>query len=137
MVDIIPRGGGFPRLGRGCKPRHHLHSDGVVGKNTLEALNRPVEAKIDQIEINLEPLRWVMHALEGKFVIVGMAGFEVFVYDDNQILWTSRFQVGRPYRQTPVFESEIKYLILNLTWTVPPGILAKDILPAVKKIPAT
>lgn len=32
-----------------------------------------------------------------------------------------------------MFKTEIKYLVLNPTWTVPPGILAKDILPAVKK----
>lgn len=115
--------------------RHYLTADGAVGKQTLEKLNVPVEAKIDQIRINLERLRWVLHAIEGPFVIVDIAGFEIFVYKDNQILWTSRVQVGKPYRRTPVFKSEIKFIVLNPTWTVPPGILAKDILPAVKKDP--
>ncbi len=113
--------------------RHHLTTDGSVGKQTLEALNVPVENRIDQIRINLERTRWVLHAISGQFVIVDIAGFEVFVYKDNEIVWTSRVQVGRPYRQTPVFKSEIKYLDLNPTWTIPPGILAKDTLPAVKK----
>ncbi|MDX1709114.1 MAG: L,D-transpeptidase family protein, partial [Desulfobacterales bacterium] len=116
--------------------RHYLTADGAVGKQTLERLNVPVENKIDQIRINLERLRWVLHAIEGRFVIVDIAGFEVFVYEDNRVLWTSRVQVGKPYRRTPVFKSEIKYLVLNPTWTVPPGILAKDILPAVKKDPS-
>jgi murein L,D-transpeptidase YcbB/YkuD len=116
--------------------RHHLAADGAVGKQTLEALNVPVENRIDQIRINLERLRWVLHAISGKFVIADIAGFKVFVYKDNEIIWTSRVQVGRPYRQTPVFKSEITYLELNPTWTVPPGILAKDILPAVKKDPS-
>ena len=115
--------------------RHHLTADGSVGKQTLEALNMPVENKIDQIRINLERLRWVLHAIEGPFVIADIAGFEVFMYKDDEIAWRSRVQVGKPYRQTPVFKSEIKYLVLNPTWTVPPGILAKDILPAVKKDP--
>jgi len=113
--------------------RHHLTTDGSVGKQTLETLNVPVENRIDQIRINLERTRWVLHAISGQFVIVDIAGFEVFVYKDNEIVWTSRVQVGRPYRQTPVFKSEIKYLDLNPTWTIPPGILAKDTLPAVKK----
>ncbi|MEA3546059.1 MAG: L,D-transpeptidase family protein [Thermodesulfobacteriota bacterium] len=113
--------------------RHHLTTDGSVGKQTIEALNVPVENRIDQIRINLERLRWVLHAISGQFVIVDIAGFEVFVYQDNKIVWTSRVQVGRPYRQTPVFKSEITYLDLNPTWTIPPGILAKDTLPAVKK----
>ena len=113
--------------------RHHLAADGAVGKQTLAALNVPVEDRIDQIRINLERLRWVLHAISGQFVIADIAGFEVFVYDNDKVIWTSRVQVGRSYRQTPVFKSEIKYLDLNPTWTIPPGILAKDILPAVKK----
>jgi murein L,D-transpeptidase YcbB/YkuD len=115
--------------------RHYLAADGAVGKQTLEALNVPVENRIDQIRINLERLRWVLHAISGKFVIADIAGFKVFVYKDNEIIWTSRVQVGRPYRQTPVFKATITYMELNPTWTVPPGILAKDILPAVKKDP--
>ncbi len=115
--------------------RHHLTADGAVGKDTLAALNVPVEDRVDQIRVNLERLRWVLHAIEGQFVIVDIAGFEIFVYKDNHVLWTSRVQVGKPYRETPVFKSEIKYLELNPTWTVPPGILAKDILPAVQKDP--
>jgi murein L,D-transpeptidase YcbB/YkuD len=119
----------------GFQRRHHLTVDGAVGKQTLEALNVPVEDRIDQIRINLERLRWVLHAISGKFVIADIAGFEVFVYKDNETIWTSRVQVGRPYRQTPVFKATITYMELNPTWTVPPGILAKDILPAVKKDP--
>ena len=115
--------------------RHHLTADGAVGKQTLAALNAPVEDRIDQIRINLERARWVLHAISGQFVIADIAGFEVFVYENDKIVWTSRVQVGRPYRRTPVFKSEIKYLDLNPTWTIPPGILTKDILPAVKKDP--
>jgi murein L,D-transpeptidase YcbB/YkuD len=115
--------------------RHHLAADGAVDKQTLEDLNVPVEKRIDQIRINLERLRWVLHAINGKFVIADIAGFKVFVYKDNEIIWTSRVQVGRPYRQTPVFKATITYMELNPTWTVPPGILAKDILPAVKNDP--
>ena len=115
--------------------RHYLTADGTVGQQTLAALNVPVEDRIDQIRINIERTRWVLHAISGQFVITDIAGFEVFVYKDDKIVWTSRVQVGKPYRRTPVFKSEIKYLDLNPTWTIPPGILAKDILPAVKKNP--
>jgi murein L,D-transpeptidase YcbB/YkuD len=36
-----------------------------------------------------------------------------------------------------VFRSAITYLVFNPTWTVPPGILAKDILPAQRRDPTT
>ncbi len=85
--------------------------------------------------MNLERLRWVLHAVSGKFVAADVAGFNIYVYNDDELLWTTRVQVGKPYRETPVFKSEIKYIELNPTWTIPPGILAKDVLPAVKKDP--
>jgi murein L,D-transpeptidase YcbB/YkuD len=115
--------------------RHRLTADGVVGKKTLEALNVSVEARIDQIRVNLERARWVLHAVSGKIVLVDIAGFHVFFYEEDRITWESRVQVGRPYRRTPVFRSDIKYLVFNPTCTVPPGILRRDILPAVKKNP--
>ncbi|MGD8959210.1 MAG: L,D-transpeptidase family protein [Desulfobacteraceae bacterium] len=115
--------------------RHRLALDGTVGKNTLEALNMPVQARIDQIRINLDRARWVLHAINGNFVLVDIAGFEAYFFRGNNKLWESRVQVGTPYRRTPVFRSNIKYLVFNPTWTVPPGILKKDILPAVKKNP--
>jgi murein L,D-transpeptidase YcbB/YkuD len=115
--------------------RHRLTVDGAVGKNTLEALNMPVETRIDQIRVNLDRARWVLHAIVGKFVLVDIAGFQAYFFQEDGIIWESRVQVGRPYRRTPVFRSDIKYLVLNPEWTVPPGILRKDILPAVKKNP--
>jgi murein L,D-transpeptidase YcbB/YkuD len=54
--------------------RHRLVADGVVGKNTLEALNVPVEKRIEQIRVNLDHARWVLHAIVGKFVLVDIAG---------------------------------------------------------------
>ena len=115
--------------------RHRLHPDGAVGTKTLEALNVPVGQRIDQIRVNLERARWVLHELGGEFVLVDIAGFHAFLYQDGKVTWTSRVQVGKPYRNTPVLKSAMKYLEFNPTWTIPPGILSKDILPAMKKDP--
>lgn len=115
--------------------RHYLTADGVAGKKTVEAMNVPVEDRIDQIRVNLERARWVLHEIKGDFVLADIAGFTVFYVRDGEIFWRSRVQVGKPYRETPVFKSKIKYLVFNPTWTVPPGILYKDLLPAVKKDP--
>jgi murein L,D-transpeptidase YcbB/YkuD len=44
-------------------------------------------------------------------------------------------QVGKPFRKTPVFKSEINRVTLNPTWTVPPGIMRNDTLPKIRKDP--
>lgn len=115
--------------------RHGLGTDGVVGRQTLEALNVSVEDRIDQTRVNLERSRWVFKDIQGDFLIINIAGFKAYFVRDNQLIWTSRVMVGRPYRRTPVFKSEIKYMILNPTWTVPPIILRNDVLPRVKTDP--
>ena len=113
-----------------------MTSDGAVGAATRAAMNVPVSARIDQLRVNLERARWVLHEIKGEFVLVDIAGFDVAYFRNDEPIWTSKVVVGRPYRETPVFKSEITYVVLNPTWTIPPGILAKDTLPAVRRDPA-
>ncbi len=116
--------------------RHGLEEDGAVGATTLAALNVPIEARLEEIRVNLERGRWLLHDLAPTFVVVNVAGFEVYFLRDHEIVWSARAQVGKPYRQTPIFRSSLTYLVLNPTWTVPPGILANDILPAQRRDPS-
>jgi murein L,D-transpeptidase YcbB/YkuD len=115
--------------------RHALTPDGAVGPGTLAALNVPVSARIDQIRINLERARWVLHEIQGDFVLVDVAGFYVSYFRNDEPIWTSKVIVGRPYRETPIFKSLITYVVFNPTWTIPPGILVKDKLPIIRKDP--
>jgi len=113
--------------------RHNLDADGAIGARTLAAMNVTVDERIDQIRVNLERLRWVVRDMEDEFVVTNIASFRTFLVRNREVIWTGRSQVGRFYRQTPVFKAKIKYLQFNPTWTVPPGILRNDILPAVQK----
>jgi murein L,D-transpeptidase YcbB/YkuD len=113
----------------------YLAADGHLGKATLAALNVPVAARIEQLRVNLERARWLLHQLQGDFVVVDIAGYQVAYYKDGKPVWRSRVQVGKPYRSTPVFKSKITYLTLNPTWTVPPTILKNDILPKLRRNP--
>ena len=115
--------------------RHNLDVDGVIGKGTLEQMNVPVASRIEQIRVNLERIRWVKRNLGDEFVLVNIAGFKVYYFRDDKLVWKSRAQVGTDYRKTPIFRDDINYLVFNPTWTVPPTILRKDILPKLKKDP--
>lgn len=116
--------------------RHGLEVDGAVGRGTRAALNVPVAERIEQLRINLERARWVLQDLDPEFVLVDIAGFSVLYVRDAEVLWRSRAVVGRSYRKTPIFRGEMRYLVLNPTWTIPPTIVAEDVLPAVKRDPS-
>ena len=115
--------------------RHGLDTDGLTGKNTLAAMNVSVEERIQQIRANLERTRWILHDLPPSAVLVDIAGFEVHYRHNNETLWRSKVMVGEPYNQTPVFRSAITYLVLNPTWTIPPGMLKNETIPKILKDP--
>lgn len=125
LAEVVKR---FQRL-------HGLDDDAVVGPATLQALNVSVESRIDQLRVNLERTRWVFRDLENRYLIVNIAGFHAYLRENTRTLWDSRVVVGTPYRKTPVFKAKMTYLVLNPTWRVPPTILKKDIIPAIRAHP--
>jgi L,D-transpeptidase YcbB len=116
--------------------RHGLDADGAVGKGTLAELNVPLSQRVEQMRINLDRGRVLLHDLPEEFVAVNVAGFRAWLVRDGKTVWQGRVQVGRSYRKTPIFRSTISYLVLNPTWTVPPGIIQNDILPDARRDPA-
>ena len=114
----------------------YLDADGNVGGETIAALNVPIQDRIGQVRANLERARWLLHSLQGTFVVVDVAGYKVTYYRDGNPVWKSRVQVGKPYRSTPIFRSQITYVTFNPTWTIPPTILKNDVLPKIRKNPA-
>ncbi len=115
---------------------HGLEADGLAGKNTIAAMNVPVEERIQQIRANLERTRWILHDMPPSAVLVDIAGFQVHYRHNGETLWSSRVMVGQPYNQTPVFRSAITYLVLNPTWTIPPGMLKNETIPKILKNPS-
>lgn len=113
--------------------RHGLADDGILGPATLRALNVPVEQRIQSLELSLERARWVMNGLADDFILVNIAGFEAYLVRGREVAWRTRVQVGRPYRQSPVFRDEMRYLVFNPTWTVPRSIATRDLLPQIQR----
>lgn len=111
----------------------YLDDDGVVGAATRAALNISVQARIDLVRVNLERGRWLLHDLSNDFVIVDVAGYKIYFFRNGEIIWESLVQVGRPVRSTPIFRANITHITFNPTWTIPPTILRKDVLPKLKK----
>jgi murein L,D-transpeptidase YcbB/YkuD len=115
--------------------RHSLDDDGIVGKQTIASMNVPVGHRIDQLRASLERLRWVNQEAAETLVAVNIAGYRAYFYRDGEMEWSTRAMVGKSYRKTPVFRGDIQYMEFNPTWTIPPGILRNDTLPAIKRDP--
>lgn len=115
--------------------RHGLQVDGEVGTGTIAALNIPASHYFHRIAVNMERWRWLRRDLGGRYILVNIAAFTLDVVENGHPLLHMPVVVGKDYRRTPVFSSEMTYLVLNPFWYVPPTIATEDILPAVKRDP--
>lgn len=113
--------------------RHGMVPSGVVNLQTSAVMNVPVEQRIREIELNMERWRWLPRDLGHRHIRVNIAGLYVHVLEGDSIAFTSRVMVGQRYRMTPVFSDRMTYLVLNPTWTIPPGILEEDKLPLIRR----
>jgi len=109
------------------------NTDGAIGKNALRALNMTVEQRIDQLYVNMERLRWMPDSLEHTYIQVNIADFTLDVFREGDTLLRMRTIVGKEYRETPVFNARITYLVFSPSWTVPPTIQRNDVIPEVRR----
>ncbi len=142
--DVVNQGGeqdsnfydhGLAEAVKRFQSRHGIDPDGKVGPQTLVELNVPVTARIDQIRASLERTRWVFRDIQEDYLVVNIAAFTLDFVRDQRRVWTTPVQVGKPYHATPIFQSSMKYLVLNPTWTIPQGILKNETLPDIRADP--
>lgn len=121
------------RAVRAFQRRHGLEADGVVGKETRAALNVPVEARIRQLVLNLERLRWLPEDLEPRYLFINIAGYSLQVVEGAAPVLAMRVIVGTPRTATPVFSTRLTEVVLAPYWHVPTSIAHSEILPHVRR----
>jgi L,D-transpeptidase YcbB len=107
---------------------HRLKESGVIDRATVEAMNVPVRARIDQVRVNLERARWVLGGLGQDFLLVNLPAFKAYLIQGDRNVWESRTQIGEEAMQTPTFRAQIRTVVFNPDWSVPESILQNEIL---------
>ncbi|NVJ65820.1 MAG: L,D-transpeptidase family protein [Gammaproteobacteria bacterium] len=115
--------------------RHGLEADGVLGKNTIAALNVSPQQRVEQLLVNLERIRWYAHKPVGRLIKVNIPSFELTAYEDGKVSLKKAVIVGQTERQSPIFEDRIQYLVMNPTWIVPWKLATRDKLPLIQEDP--
>lgn len=120
---------------RNFQRRHGLPADGILGPSTLGELNRPVEERIRQLEVNLERWRWLPKTLGERYIQVNIADLTLNAVDNGHAVLSMPVVVGNANRKTPVFSASLQYLVFAPYWFVPPTIFKVDKLPRLRADP--
>ena len=115
--------------------RHGLAPDGRLGPQTVKQLNIPLSTRIEQLRLTLERWRWVPYAFTTPPIVVNIPEFRLRAYAGNgKIALRMNVIVGKASRhETPVFERDMKYVVVRPYWNVPPSIQRSEIVPAIRR----
>jgi murein L,D-transpeptidase YcbB/YkuD len=121
--------------------RHGLKADGIVGKNTLAALNTPFSKRIRQIELALERFRWLPRFNHDEpLIMVNIPAFQLWAFESGNLQSSDALSmkvivgIARE-NQTPVFLANLDYLVFRPYWNVPKKITVDEILPKAQEDP--
>ncbi len=123
---------------RGFQEAKGMPSHGTLDLGTIKALNAEQDQRTRQIEdiiANMERWRWLPRQLGDFHVWVNIPEYLVRVIQQEMPLYQGRVVVGKKETPTPIFSSSIQYLVVNPTWTPPPSIVKKELLPLYEKDP--
>ena len=115
--------------------RHGLEADGILGKQTVRELNVPIWRRIQQLELNLARAQSLPDISSGKHLLVNIPAYKLYLYDNQQLAYTSNVVVGKKKHKTPTISSELTKIILSPYWNVPRSITKNEIIPEIQKDP--
>ena len=99
-----------------------LKPDGVIGKDTLKAVNTSARDRARQLAVAMERLRWLDRQAPATRIDVNTAAASLRYWRDGALADERRVVVGQPDWKTPQLGSPMYQLVANPTWTVPRSI---------------
>jgi murein L,D-transpeptidase YcbB/YkuD len=113
--------------------RFGLTEDGVIGPSFLKELTVSPAARIRQLLINMERIRWVPAEPGTDYLLVNIPEFRLHVYEKGRYLFGMNVVVGQTAHQTVIFNGTLKYVVFSPYWNIPQSIIKNEILPTLSR----
>lgn len=104
-----------------------------IQDSTLNALVYNTDSLLKKLSVNQERLRWLPQRFEDKYVLVNVPQMELVIKNQGKDTMHMRVVVGKRSRATPSMSADMVNIVFNPTWTVPKGIMKKDIVPGMQR----
>ena len=111
----------------------------ALARDITEAPDDSSEFKSDrlrQVELNMERWRWMPRTLGERYLVVNIPEYRLRVVEGKRTTLEMKVVVGKEATQTPVFSDVVDRIVINPDWSVPEGITANEIAPAMAQDPS-
>jgi L,D-transpeptidase YcbB len=81
----------------------------------------------------MEKWRWMPEDLGSPYIMNNVPEFQTRFVKDGKELFKERIIAGLPEWATPMFSSQLEFVIFNPSWGVPDGIKVRELMPRIKK----
>ena len=119
---------------QGLHPKHvqfqRLHQALLKARAESEAGAK--SANLQKIVVNMERWRWMPENLGSLHILLNVPAFMVYVAKDGKVVYSDKIVVGELKYATPIFSAELKSVVFNPEWTVPPTIVRENLLPSLR-----
>jgi murein L,D-transpeptidase YcbB/YkuD len=118
----------FLRAVKDFQIANSLKVDGMISKkgSLIRLLNKSLKSRIEQVQVNLERIRFLPRKLDANYVFVNTAFAELRVFENSKVIMKFKTVVGKKTRRTPSKIDSLRKVIFNPTWTISPTIFKKD-----------
>jgi L,D-transpeptidase YcbB len=110
-------------------------ADGIIINTLIKDMNVPVSARLKQILINMNRMRWMPQNPDGKLILVNIPEFVLHFVDGKNKIFDMDVVVGKEGHNTMMFTGELSTIVFSPYWNIPPGIVKKEILPHMESDP--
>jgi L,D-transpeptidase YcbB len=115
--------------------RHGLEETGTIGQRTLAALNVPVTKRLRQLAASLDRISAMDFTFGYRYVVVNIPAAVAEAVENGRVARRHAVVVGKKDRPSPTLTTSLTAVNLNPTWTVPLGILKKDVRTRMRRDP--
>lgn len=103
-------------------------------KSGDEAPRTPLtERDVQRVLINMERWRWMPENLGDIYVQDNVPEFMLYVVKDGKAIHADKIVVGEMRYATPIFSADMRTIVFNPEWTVPPTIVRENLLPSLRR----
>ncbi len=139
QADYLPQEGIYDSLlvqaTINFQSRMGLTPDGVVGSQTVAAINIPPASRVKLLQDNLQRWKVLSEKLPVQTLLINIPAFKLYVLDSTGVPLQMKVITGT--KKTPTYQNQTELLtiVVNPVWGIPRSIAVNEIVPLLRKNP--